>query len=100
MSAQPNDSHYEKLSESISELTKVMYDIRDRVTRMEEKQNRMEQIEDKADKADATANKALLLAQQNEKNADAHKVANRWAWGVMLAAIIAIGGTLAKVLVS
>lgn len=95
-----SEHNYDKLAEAIEKLSDVIYDIRDRVTRIEEGQKRQAEIERKAEYADDKATEALLLAKQNSKDIDSQRVVNRWIWGIVFAVIIGIGGALAKVLVS
>jgi hypothetical protein len=72
------------------ELMEAIYDIRDRVTRMEEKLNRADKIEDKADEANAIANKALALAEENHRDIEGIRKAVYWGFGF----IITLGITL------
>jgi hypothetical protein len=87
MSVQPNET--EKLFE-------VIYDIRDRVTRIEEKQNRMAHIEEKTDNAHDTSNRALLKSKANEKEIQNVKNSSRWAWGTFFAFMIMVVGASIK----
>jgi hypothetical protein len=87
MSVQPNET--EKLFE-------VIYDIRDRVTRIEEGQKRQGQIEEKADAANKTANEALLKSQTNENEIRNVKTSSRWAWGTFFAFMIMVVGASIK----
>jgi hypothetical protein len=77
-------------------LFEVIYDIRDRVTRIEEGQKRQGQIEEKADAANKTANEALLKAQTNENEIRNVKTSSRWAWGTFFAFMIMVVGALIK----
>lgn len=93
---------------SSRELIEAIYDVRDRVTRIEEKLNRTEGIAEKVDIAESKARQALLKSEENEKDIiklsercerdmDAQKINNRWAWGFVLTLVVSL---LAKILVT
>jgi Mg2+ and Co2+ transporter CorA len=90
------------------EMLEAIYEVRDRVTRIEESLKRTEKLEDKVEstfnkviEAKDIGEEALALAKSNEKeiaNIKAQskdeitslKTQNRWAWGLLLTAIITI----------
>jgi Fe2+ transport system protein B len=82
------------------ELIEAIYDVRDRVTRIEEQLiNRTEQINRRAEdaymKAD-TADKQATLNKQNimalEKRIDGLMLNVRWAWGIAIPSLLTIVG--------
>jgi Haemolysin XhlA len=74
------------------EIIEAIYDVRDRVTRIEEKLNRAEKVEEIANQANLRANEAYLKAVENQRDIDSIKVSNRWAWGFVITFIIAALG--------
>lgn len=80
------------------ELADAIYDVRDRVTRIEEKLNRTEKIEVKANEADDKASSALLKTQENEKRLDRVENNIKWAWGFMITFGLSVITVLVNVL--
>lgn len=54
-------------NDQTKELFNLMYEVRDRTTRIEAETQRLGTIERKVDKADTKANEALLKSNNNEK---------------------------------
>ena len=75
---------------NLDKLFDVVYEIRDRVTRIEERQTRIEAIEEKAERADATAREALQLAKSNAEQINRISATTKWALGIVASAAIAI----------
>jgi Haemolysin XhlA len=63
------------------ELIEAIYDVRDRVTRIEEKLNRTEGLSDKVEQADDKATEALLKCTQLESTISEMKTNTKWALG-------------------
>ncbi|ARF70786.1 hypothetical protein B7C51_25280 (plasmid) [Paenibacillus larvae subsp. pulvifaciens] len=79
------------------EMIQVIYEIRDRVTRIEEKQNRIEKLEEKVDdnivktiEAKDVAEDAMVLARHNRDQIKDIQANNKWAWGFVITAMIGI----------
>ncbi len=79
---------------SNKELLEAIYDVRDRVTRIEEGLKRTEKLEDKIvyahDKALTAkdiAEEALSISKTNMESIGGIKTTNRWAWGLFIAAL-------------
>lgn len=77
------------------ELIEAIYDVRDRVTRIEEKLNRTEGLSDKVDNAEERATEALLKSRENQRDIEILRTNNRWAWGFVLTLVV---GVVAKIL--
>lgn len=76
------------------DLIEAIYDVRDRVTRIEEKLNRTEGLSDKVENADDKATEALLKVAQLEKQIDKFGTNTKWALGVAFTFIATIAGVL------
>jgi hypothetical protein len=90
------------------ELLTAMYDIRDRVTRIEESLKRTEKLEykiddafDKAGEAQNLAKDAFAIGQTNREIINVHSDAiksiqsnSKWAWGLMITSIITLTGAV------
>lgn len=81
------------------ELLDAMYDIRDRVTRIEEKLNRTEKLEDKVEAVSEKAQKgkdvgeeAYILAKANQEEIKSIKANSRWAWGLAITSLLGLLG--------
>ena len=75
----------------------AIYEVRDRVTRIEEKLNRAERLEDKVDLAIDSADDAMNLAEDamnlaklNKADLDSMKSNAKWAWGFAITLAIAL----------
>jgi lipoate-protein ligase A len=84
---------------SNKELLEAIYEVRDRVTRIEEKLNRAERMEDKVELAFTKAQEArdigedaLTLAKINREEISSLKTSNRWSWGLLVTSLLTIGG--------
>lgn len=88
------------------ELIEAIYDVRDRVTRIEEQLiNRTEQIKQRADdaytKADGADKQAMANAKSIEaleKRVDGLIVSMRWAWGIAIPSLLTVVGIIASIL--
>jgi methyl-accepting chemotaxis protein len=90
------------------ELLEAIYEVRDRVTRIEESLKRTEKLEDKIDEsfdkaseAQNLAKDAISLGQTNREMINVHTEAiksiqssNKWAWGLMITSIITLTGAV------
>lgn len=88
------------------ELFELMYDIRDRTTRIEAETSRLNIIEKKSDRATSTASEALLMSNANEKEIE--KVDNRidrtennikWLWTTAITLLLGIAGIIVSVVI-
>lgn len=88
------------------ELFELMYDIRDRTTRIEAETSRLNIIEKKSDKASTAANEALLMSNANEKEIE--KVDNRidrtennikWLWTTAITILLGLAGIVASIVI-
>lgn len=82
---------------SSKELLEAIYEVRDRVTRIEEKLNRAEKLEDKVDlsfnkaqEAKDLAEDAIALSNNNKEKIDSMKNNAKWAWGFAITLAIAL----------
>lgn len=82
---------------SNKELLEAIYEVRDRVTRIEEKLNRAEKLEDKVELAFVKANQAkdvgedaLSLAEKNKEDIQSIRANNMWAWGFVITLALGI----------
>lgn len=87
------------------ELMEAIYDIKERVTRIEEGQKRLEKIETSVDITRNKADEALLIAKQSEqmvatlsKEVEGIKTNNKWAWGLFFSALLALATTILSIL--
>lgn len=76
------------------DLLEAIYDVRDRVTRIEEKLNRTEGLAEKVDNADDKATEALLKVGQLEKQVDKIGTNTKWALGIAFSFILTITGII------
>lgn len=76
------------------DLLEAIYDVRDRVTRIEEKLNRTEGLSEKVDNADDKATEALLKTAQLEKQVEKIGTNTKWALGIAFSFIIMIAGIM------
>lgn len=81
------------------ELLEAIYEVRDRVTRIEESLKRTEKLEDKIDEAYNKAldakdigEEALALAEANKEKIADMKVTSRWLLGFVITAVLAVVG--------
>lgn len=81
------------------ELLEAIYEVRDRVTRIEEKLNRAEKLEDKVEHAlvkaqDAKdiAESALVIANLSKDEIKSMRANTKWAWGFAITLAIALIG--------
>lgn len=81
------------------ELLEAIYEVRDRVTRIEEKLNRAEKIEDKlevvsnkAQEAKDIGDEALVLSKINREEIASLKSSNRWSWGLLISSLLTFIG--------
>lgn len=65
------------------DLIEAIYDVRDRVTRIEEKLNRTEGLSEKIDEADKNATKALEVANQAKEQLDKFASTTKWVIGII-----------------
>lgn len=72
------------------ELLEAILDVRDRTTRIEEKLNRAEKQEEKVDYAKDLAEDAIAMAKANEKEINAIKNNNKWAWGFVITLVLGL----------
>src|SRR5699024_1391443 len=66
------------------ELFDLMYEVRDRTTRIETETGRLAIIEEKADRAEVKANEAKLISHSNEKEIDRIDATIKWTWGIVV----------------
>jgi chromosome segregation ATPase len=76
------------------DLIEAIYDVRDRVTRIEEKLNNTEGLSDKVEEAEDKANEALLKVSQLEKQVEKFGTNTKWALGVAFGFIATIAGVV------
>lgn len=92
------------------ELFDLMYDIRDRTTRIETETKRLSIIEKKAEKADDKANEALLKSENNGKEIsrveqDGDERINKiesnikWTWGLVVTIILGVAGMAIEIFI-
>lgn len=79
------------------ELLEAIYDVRDRVTRIEEGFKRTDKLEAKAEEGYAKAleakdiaEDALALGSSNREQINSIKANNKWAWGFVITSIGAV----------
>lgn len=79
------------------ELFEAIYEVRDRVIRMEEKLNRTERLEVKVEEMRADiyevkkiAEDALNLAENNKEKIKTIEANNKWAWGFVITFVVAV----------
>lgn len=79
------------------EMLEAIYEVRDRVTRIEAQLNRAEKVEDKVDLVSEKTNivkdiadDALALGQQNRQMIESIQSNNRWAWGFVITAFLGL----------
>lgn len=93
-------------NDQTKELFELMYDIRDRTTRIEAETSRLSVIEEKSDRAEAKANEAILKSNANEKEIE--KVDARidrtgenikWMWTTAITIILAVIGLAFKIFI-
>lgn len=82
------------------ELINAIYDVRDRVTRIEEKLNRTEGLSEKVDSAEDKSMEALLKTVQLEKEISQMKNNTKWAMGLVFTFIGGIVIALMQVFLS
>lgn len=70
----PEDSPF-----SNERLAEAIYDIRDRIIRVEERQQRTEAIEDKADEALRIGREANSKADENARDIESMRTMTKWA---------------------
>ncbi len=66
------------------DLMEIVYEMNSRLVRIEERLTRFDKIEDKADQAQITANKALALAEEVQRDVGSIRTGNLWAWGFII----------------
>lgn len=81
------------------ELFNLMYEVRDRTTRIEAETSRLGIIEKTANKADGKANEALLRAKSNEKEIDSTQSNIRWLWGTAITIVLGVAGIFLKIVI-
>jgi hypothetical protein len=81
------------------ELIEAIYDVRDRVTRIEESLKRTEKLEDKIDEAYDKAieakdvgEDALALAKANREKIESMQSTSKWLLGFLVTALLAVVG--------
>lgn len=79
------------------ELLEAIYEVRDRVTRIEEKLNRAEKLEEKVDQLDQKINSvkdlaedAFSMAEANQDGIKAMKESTKWIWSFIIPVAIAL----------
>lgn len=77
------------------EMLEAIYEVRDRVTRIEAQLNRTEKVEERVETVSDKmidvkdiADTALVMSQQNKEAIEAIRANNRWAWGFVITAIL------------
>lgn len=79
------------------ELFEAIYEVRDRVIRMEEKLNRTERLEVKVEEMRTEiyevrriAEDALSLAKTNKEEIKSVQATNKWAWGFVITFVVTV----------
>lgn len=90
MSVEPNQT---------KELFELMYDIRDRTTRIEAETSRLNIIEKKADRSEAKSNEALIKSNANEKEIEKTQENMRWMWGTAITIVLGLLGLTLKIFI-
>jgi hypothetical protein len=85
---------------SNEKLAEAIFDVRDRVIRIEEGQRRTEQIEAKADAALDTAKRADNKSNENARDIDGIKKTAMWAIGLTATCIVSLSAALLAVLLN
>lgn len=93
MSVNPNET---------KQLFDLMYDIRDRTTRIETETSRLKHIEKKADNAESIASEALYKSNTNARELERAQSNVKWLWGTALTIVgivLSVVGVLIKIIV-
>lgn len=81
------------------ELFDLMYEVRDRTTRIETETGRLSIIEEKADRAEVNANEAKLMSHSNEKEIDRIDGTIKWTWGIVVTIVLSVASLAVKVFI-
>lgn len=81
------------------ELFDLMYEVRDRTTRIETETGRLSIIEKKADRAEKIANESKLLTKNNEKEIERIDGTIKWTWGLVVTIVLGVAGLAVKVFI-
>ena len=81
------------------ELFDLMYEVRDRTTRIETETGRLAIIEEKADRAEVKANEAKLMSNNNEKEIDRIDGTIKWTWGIVVTIVLSVASLAVKVFI-
>lgn len=72
------------------DLIEAIYDVRDRVTRIEEKLNRTEGLNDRVDNAEDKAQEAILRVAHLERQVEKNSSTTKWALSIAFSFITGI----------